>query len=341
MINKTVDVAIIGATGVVGEALLELLAARAFPLGAIHALGSERSVDTAVACGGRRLSVELLHDFDFERVQLAFFCAGAEVSAQYVPLAVQAGCVVIDDTAHFRTEDDVPLVVPEVNRAALDHYAQRNIIANPNGSTVAMLTALKPIYDAVGIERINVVTFQSVSGTGRRGLQTLASQTAHLLNGRPIEAEVYPQQIAFNVIPHIDRFLDNGYTREEMKILWETRKILADDDILVNATTVRVPVFYGHSAALHVETRNKITAEKARKLLKSAAGVKVLDRRADGGYPTPVSNAVGTDPVWVGRIREDISHPRGLDLWVVVDNVRKGAALNCIQIAEILVKEYM
>ncbi|HSM26829.1 MAG TPA: aspartate-semialdehyde dehydrogenase, partial [Thioalkalivibrio sp.] len=266
---------------------------------------------------------------------------GASVSAEYAPRAAAAGCVVIDNTSQFRYEDDIPLVVPEVNPAAVAQYTNRGIIANPNCSTIQMLVALKPIQDAVGIERINVATYQAVSGTGKDAIEELAQQTAALLNGKPVECKVYPKQIAFNVLPHIDVFMENGYTKEEMKMVWETRKILEDDSIMVNPTTVRVPVFYGHSEAVHIETREKITAEAARQLLAQAPGVEVLDTRSPGGYPTAVTESSGRDGVFVGRIREDISHPRGLNMWVVSDNVRKGAALNTIQIAELLIREYL
>ncbi|HEB77922.1 MAG TPA: aspartate-semialdehyde dehydrogenase, partial [Methylothermaceae bacterium] len=252
-----------------------------------------------------------------------------------------AGCVVIDNTSQFRYDDDIPLVVPEVNPDDIALYKNRGIIANPNCSTIQMVVALKPIYDAVGIERINVCTYQAVSGSGKEAIEELAMQTAYLLNGKPIEPKVYPKQIAFNCLPHIDVFLDNGYTKEEMKMVWETRKIMGDESIQVNPTTVRVPVFYGHSEAVHIETRDKISAEEARRLLEQAPGVVVLDKREPGGYPTAVTEAAGRDPVYVGRIREDISHPRGLNLWVVADNVRKGAALNSVQIAQLLVKNHI
>jgi aspartate-semialdehyde dehydrogenase len=249
--------------------------------------------------------------------------------------------VVIDNTSQFRYDADIPLVVPEVNPETIALYRNRGIIANPNCSTIQMVVALKPIYDAVGIERINVCTYQAVSGTGKKAIEELAAQTASLLNGKPAVAQVYPKQIAFNVLPQIDVFLDNGYTKEEMKMVWETRKILGDDAIQVNPTAVRVPVFYGHSEAVHIETREKITADRARALLEKAPGVVVLDGREAGAYPTAVSESAGEDPVFVGRIREDISHPRGLNMWVVSDNVRKGAALNSVQIAEVLVKKYI
>ena len=338
---RTWDVAVVGATGAVGECMLEILAERKFPVGKVHALASERSAGNTVSFGRRELVVENLADFDFSQVQIGLFSPGASVSAIYAPKAGAAGCVVIDNTSQFRYEADIPLVVPEVNPGALADFRNRNIIANPNCSTIQMLVALKPIYDAVGIERINVATYQAVSGTGKEAIEELATQTASLLNGRPVEAKVYPRQIAFNVLPHIDAFQDNGYTKEEMKMVWETRKILGDERIQVNPTCVRVPVFYGHSEAVHIETREKISAEQARRLLAAAPGVVVLDDRAPGGYPTPVGDASGKDPVFVGRIREDISHPRGLDLWVVADNVRKGAALNSIQIAETLIRDFL
>jgi aspartate-semialdehyde dehydrogenase len=279
--------------------------------------------------------------FDFSRAQVGLFSAGGDVSAKYAPRAAAAGCVVIDNTSCFRYEDDIPLVVPEVNAHAIAHYKARGIIANPNCSTIQMVVALKPIYDAVGIERINVATYQSVSGAGRLAVEELADQTAQLLNGRPIEPKVFARQIAFNCVPQIDRFMDNGYTKEEMKMHWETQKILGDSRIRVNATAVRVPVFYGHSEAVHIETAKRITAAEARALLERAPGVQVLDEHKPGGYPTAVTEAANHDTVYVGRIREDISHERGLNLWVVGDNIRKGAATNAVQIAEILAREYL
>jgi aspartate-semialdehyde dehydrogenase len=335
------DVAVVGATGAVGEAMLEILAERKFPVNKVYPLASERSAGKKVPFGNTYLTVEDLGSFDFSRAQIGLFSAGAGISETYAPLAAQAGCVVVDNTSRFRYEDDIPLVVPEVNPHAIAAYKSRGIIANPNCSTIQMLVALKPLHDVAGIERINVCTYQAVSGTGKEAIEELASQTAELLNGRPVKSAVYPRQIAFNVLPHIDVFQDNGYTKEEMKMVWETRKIMEAPDIQVNPTAVRVPVFYGHSEAVHIETREKLTAAQATSLLQKAPGVVVLDKREDGGYPTAVTEAAGHDPVYVGRIREDISHPRGLDLWVVADNVRKGAALNSIQIAEILVKEYL
>jgi len=339
--SKTVDVAVVGATGAVGETMLAILEQRNFPVGKLYALASERSAGSTVMFKGRPIMVENLADFDFSKTQIGLFSPGASVSAIYAPKAGKAGCIVVDNTSQFRYDDDIPLVVPEVNPQAIAQYKNRGIIANPNCSTIQMLVALKPIYDAVGIERINVCTYQAVSGTGKEAIEELANQTAKLLNGTPAECKVYPKQIAFNVLPHIDVFQDNGYTKEEMKMVWETQKIMGDKNIQVNPTCVRVPVFYGHSEAVHIETREKITAEQARKLLSKAPGVKVMDKREPGGYPTPVGDAAGEDPVFVGRIREDISHPRGLNLWVVSDNVRKGAALNSIQIAEELLKSHL
>jgi aspartate-semialdehyde dehydrogenase len=341
MTDRKVDVAVVGATGAVGETMLSILAERKFPVGKVYALASERSAGKTVTFGRQELVVEDLAGFDFSRVQIGLFSPGASVSAVYAPKAAAAGCVVIDNTSQFRYDDDIPLVVPEVNPDAIRGFRDRGIIANPNCSTIQMLVALKPIHDAVGIERINVATYQAVSGTGKEAIEELAQQTAALLNGKPVECKVYPKQIAFNVLPHIDAFMDNGYTKEEMKMVWETRKILGDESIMVNPTTVRVPVFYGHSEAVHIETREKITAEAARALLEKAPGVEVIDTRSPGGYPTAVTESSGRDGVFVGRIREDISHPRGLNLWVVSDNVRKGAALNAIQIGEVLLREYL
>jgi aspartate-semialdehyde dehydrogenase len=339
--SKLYDVAVVGATGAVGEAMISILEQRKFPVGNLYPLASSRSAGKTVMFNGKSLKVTDLADFDFSKARIGLFSAGGSISAEFAPKAGAAGCVVVDNTSHFRQDEDIPLIVPEVNIEALAGYTRRNIIANPNCSTIQMLVALKPIYDAVGIERINVATYQAVSGTGKEAIEELAGQTARLLNGQPAECEVYPRQIAFNAIPHIDTFQENGYTREEMKMVWETRKIFGDPSIRVNPTCVRIPVFYGHSEAVHIETVDKITAAEARALLERAPGVKVVDERKDGGYPTPVVEAAGQDPVFVGRIREDISHPRGLDMWIVADNVRKGAALNSVQIAESLITTYL
>ncbi len=339
--SDKVNVAVVGATGAVGEAMLEILEERDFPVDTLYPLASSRSAGSTVNFRNRAHTVQDLASFDFSNTAIGLFSAGGSVSAEYAPRAAAAGCVVIDNTSHFRRDADIPLVVPEVNEAAIADYSSRGIIANPNCSTIQMLVALKPLHDAAGIERINVCTYQAVSGTGKSAIEELAGQTARLLNGQPAEAQVYPAQIAFNALPHIDSFQDNGYTREEMKMVWETQKILGDDSIQVNPTCVRIPVFYGHSEAVHIETRDKLSADAARALLEAAPGITVIDEHKDGGYPTAVGEAAGTDPVFVGRIREDISHPRGLDLWVVSDNVRKGAALNSVQIAECLLKAHL
>ncbi len=339
--SKTIDVAVVGATGVVGEAMLEILHERKFPVGKIYALASERSLGKTAAFGERELDVGNLAEFDFSKVQLGLFSAGGSVSAEYAPKAAAAGAVVVDNTSHFRYDDDVPLVVPEVNPEAIAGYTRRGIIANPNCSTIQMVVALKPIYDAAGIERINVSTYQAVSGAGRSALEELVRQTTLLLNGRPLELEGDAKQIAFNAVPHIDAFQDNGYTKEEMKMVWETQKILGDDSIRLTATAVRIPAFYGHSEAVNIETREPVSAAEVRDLLAKAPGIEVLDGRQTGEYPTAVTESSGTDPVYVGRIRDDISHPRGINLWVVADNIRKGAALNSVQIAEILAKNHL
>jgi len=338
--SKKFDIAVVGATGVVGETMLEILHQREFPVGDVYALASERSAGKRVQFGDRYLVVQDLAEFDFSKVQIGLFSAGASVSRVYAPKAAEAGCVVIDNTSEYRYDDDIPLVVPEVNPHAIADYKTRGIIANPNCSTIQMLVALKPIHDAVTIERINVATYQAVSGTGKNAVEELSMQSAALMNGREIECKVYPKRIAFNVLPQIDVFQDNGYTKEEMKMVWETRKIFEDDQIMVNPTAVRVPVFFGHSEALHIETRDKMSASEAKSLLAQAPGVTVMDDHEEGGWPTAATEAVGNDATYVGRIREDISHPNGPNMWVVSDNVRKGAALNSIQIAEILKKYF-
>jgi aspartate-semialdehyde dehydrogenase len=340
--SKGFRVAVVGATGLVGESMISVLEERKFPVSELYALASNRSLGKSVRFAGKQLAVEELASFDFTRADIGLFSAGSEISAEYAPKAAAAGCTVIDNTSQFRYQDDIPLVVPEVNAHAISRYRTHGIIANPNCSTIQMLVALKPIYDAVGIERINVATYQSVSGAGREAVEELATQSAALLSGRPIDApRLIARQIAFNCVPQIDRFEGNGYTKEEMKMFWETQKILEDPSIRVNATAVRVPVFYGHSEAVHIETRRKITAAQARALLEKAPGVAVIDEHQPGGYPTAVTEAANHDTVYVGRIREDMSYERGLDLWIVADNIRKGAATNSVQIAEILVGEYL
>jgi aspartate-semialdehyde dehydrogenase len=339
--TKKYDVAVVGATGAVGETMLSILAERKFPVGKIYALASERSAGKRIAFGDSHVVVENLADFDFSKVQIGLFSAGGSLSKIYAPKAAEQGCIVIDNTSEFRYDDDIPLVVPEVNPHAIKNYTARGIIANPNCSTIQMLVALKPIHDRAKITRINVATYQAVSGTGKDAIAELAMQTMNILNTKEVKSIVYPKQIAFNVIPQIDVFMDNGYTKEEMKMVWETQKIFEDDSIKVNPTAVRVPVFYGHSEALHIETEQKITAKEVRELLEKASGVKVLDEQVDGGYPTAVTEGANNDPAYVGRIREDISIENGINLWVVSDNVRKGAALNSVQIAELLIKNYI
>lgn len=339
--DKKYNVAIVGATGAVGETMMEILEQRKFPIENLYLLASQRSVGLTKKFNNKSIRIQALSDFDFSQAQIGLFSAGASISREYASKAAAAGCVVIDNTSEFRYDDDKPLVVPEVNSHAIAEFRSTNIIANPNCSTIQMLVALKPIYDAVGIERINVCTYQAVSGSGKEAMEELAKQTADLLNAKPIKTSVYPKQIAFNVIPHIDVFQDNGYTKEEMKIVWETRKILGNDAIQVNPTAVRVPVFYGHSEACHIETRDKITAAEVMALMRETDGVVLVDERKDGGYPTPVTESSGKDPVYVGRIRDDISHSKGINLWVVADNVRKGAATNSVQIAECLIENYL
>ena len=331
--EKTVNVAIAGASGAVGEALIEILQERRFPVAELALLASTRSAGKRVQFNGKSVQIQRLDEFDFSNTQIGLFSAGGSVSAEFAPKAAAQGCIVVDNTSHFRNDDDIPLVVSEVNPECVADYAPRNIIANPNCSTIQMVVALKPIHDAVGITRINVATYQAVSGAGASGIQELAGQTAKLLNGKPIEPGAMPAQIAFNAIPQIDTFQDNGYTREEMKMAWETCKILQDDSIVVNATCVRIPVFYGHSEAVHVETREPISIEAARELLANSPGLTLM---GDHELATPVEHGAGTDPVFVSRLRKDISHPNGLNMWVVADNVRKGAALNSVQIAELL-----
>jgi aspartate-semialdehyde dehydrogenase len=339
--SNVYNVAVVGATGAVGEAMLSILEERQFPVGEVYALASSNSVGKRIPFKEGSLRVEDLANFDFSKAQIGLFSPGASISEIYAPKAAAAGCIVIDNTSQFRYEDDIPLVVPEVNPNKIVDYKNQGIIANPNCSTIQMLVALKPIYDAVGISRINVCTYQAVSGTGKEAIEELGKQTLSLLNMQAINTNVYPKQIAFNVLPQIDVFMDNGYTKEEMKMVWETQKILGDTTVMVNATAVRVPVFYGHSEAVHIETRSKISSEEVRALLKKAPGVTVVDERKDGGYPTAVTDSSGNDDVFVGRIREDISHPLGIDLWIVGDNIRKGAALNSVQIAELLIKNYI
>ena len=333
-------VAVVGATGNVGREILSILAERGFPADEVFAVASARSVGQEVSFGEDDvLKVENLDTFDFRRADIALSSPGAKVSKAYAPKAAAAGCVVIDNTSQFRMDPDVPLVVPEVNPDAIAGYRQRNIIANPNCSTIQMVAALKPLHDLAGIRRVVAATYQSVSGAGREGMDELFNQTRGIYVNDPIRKERFTKQIAFNLIPHIDVFMDDGSTKEEWKMIVETKKIL-DPAIKVSVTCVRVPVFIGHAEAINLEFEEPITVEAARAALRAAPGVSVVDHRADEGYVTPVECA-GEDLIYVSRIREDYTVENGLSLWVVADNLRKGAALNAVQIAECLVREYL
>ncbi|MDR9825969.1 aspartate-semialdehyde dehydrogenase [Vibrio sp. FNV 38] len=335
--SQQFNVAVLGATGAVGETILEVLQERNFPVGDIFLLASDRSAGSTKRFNGKSVMVQNVEDFDWTQAHIGLFSAGSELSEKWAPIAAEAGVVVIDNTSQFRYDYDIPLVVPEVNPEAIAEFRNRNIIANPNCSTIQMLVALKPIHDAVGIERINVSTYQSVSGAGKAGINELAGQTANLLNARPAEPEQFAQQIAFNCIPQIDKFMENGYTKEEMKMVWETQKIFNDPSIMVNPTCVRVPVFYGHAEAVHLETRAPIDAQEVVQLLEQTEGIEVFHGE---DFPTQVRDSGGKDHVMVGRIRNDISHHSGVNLWVVADNVRKGAATNAVQIAEVLIRDH-
>lgn len=337
--TRKFNVAILGATGAVGQAMLKGLETRNFPVENLYLLASERSVDKTYRFNGKSIQVADVEQFDWSNVDIALFSAGGDLSAKWAPIAGDNGVVVIDNSSHFRYELDVPLVIPEVNPEMIAEYRNRNIIANPNCSTIQMLVALKPIYDLAGIERINVSTYQSVSGAGQTGLNELAGQTSKLLNGAPADIEVFSEQIAFNCIPHIDEMLENGYTKEEMKMVWETKKIFNNPHIEVNPTCVRVPVFYGHAESVHIETTDKITIEQAQDALSHAKSITISEDLTQ--YPTQIKSLEDSDEVCIGRLREDISHPQGINMWIVSDNVRKGAATNAIQIAEILVNEYL
>ena len=334
------NVAVVGATGLVGQAMLDILQERKFPVKNLVPMASHRSAGDKVNFNGKNYTVVNLAEQDFAGIDFALFSAGGDISRQYVPVATNSGAIVIDNTSFFRYNPEIPLVVPEVNESAIADYKNHGIIANPNCSTIQLMVALKPIYDLVGITRINVTTYQSVSGAGQKGIDELSNQTIEILNGRDYPSDIFAKQIAFNAIPQIDSFLENHYTREEMKMVWETRKILNDELITINPTAVRVPVFIGHSEAVHIETEYKITREEVIELLNKAPGVTVISDDENGSYPTALTDAANQDDVFVGRIREDISHPNGINLWVVADNVRKGAALNSVQILEKLVVQY-
>ena len=338
--KRKVDIAVVGATGAVGEMMLKVLEQRNFPVDRLYPLASKRSAGNIVQFKGMDYEVGLLDDFDFTHTSFALFSAGASVSDVYAPHAAAAGNIVIDNTSRFRNETDIPLVVPEVNPHAAAHYQKHRIIANPNCSTIQMVVVLKPLHDLFQISRVNVATYQAVSGAGRRAQDEMWAQTRMKLDNQPVQTDIYPKQIAFNALPQIDCFMENGYTKEEMKMVWETQKILEDEHIKVNPTAVRIPVANGHSEAIHIEFKREVDEVVARKALKKAPGITVLDKRSEGGYPTAAVEADNQDAVWVGRIRKDISHPRGLNVWVVADNLRKGAATNSIQIAELMMRKY-
>ncbi len=340
MKKEKYNVAVVGATGAVGEQMREVLEEREFPVGELRLLASERSAGQFLPFQSRQIRVDVLKEDSFEDMDIGLFSAGGSVSAKFAPLAVGAGAVVVDNTAHFRMEPDVPLVVPEVNAKEIANYKGRGIIANPNCSTIQLVVALKPIHDAARIKRVVVSTYQSVSGAGRRAMEELSQQVGALFNRREIRKQKFPHQIAFNCIPHIDVFMEGGYTKEEWKMIHETRKIFAEPNLAMTATTVRVPVYCGHSESVNVETVVKLNADEARKILREAPGVIVADEPENSVYPLAIE-ATGKDATYVGRIRDDSSVANGLNLWVVADNLRKGAALNAVQIAEILIRDYL
>jgi aspartate-semialdehyde dehydrogenase len=333
-------VAVVGATGAVGNEMLKILEERKFPVGRLTLLASERSIGKELKFNGELYPIQVLNEKSFAGIQIGLFSAGGSISQRFAPIAATSGCIVIDNTSAFRMEPDIPLVVPEVNAESIGMYKNRGIISNPNCSTIQMVVALKPIHDAVKIKRIVVSTYQAVSGTGKKAIEELIEQTKALMSNREPEIKVYPHRIAFNCLPHIDVFLDNGYSKEEMKMVNETRKILNDPSVAVTATTVRVPVLFGHSESVNIETEKKITADEVREILSRAPGVTVVDDLKRNKYPLPI-DAAGKDDTFVGRIREDESIENGINMWIVSDNVRKGAALNAVQIAEILVRDYL
>ena len=340
MKKEKYNVALVGATGAVGEEMREVLEERLFPIGELRFLASERSAGKTLKFGLKNIRVEVLKEDSFRDMDIALFSAGGAVSAKFAPLAVDQGAVVIDNTAHFRMEPEVPLVVPEVNPREIAHHARRGVVANPNCSTIQMVVALKPIHDVARIRRVVVSSYQSVSGAGRMGIEELSRQSIALFNGGEIKREKFPHQIAFNCIPHIDSFMDSGYTKEEMKIVNETQKILGDSSIRITATAVRVPVFCSHSESVNIETEKKLAAAEVKAILRDAPGILLCDDPKENIYPLAV-DAVGKDAILVGRIREDESIPNGINLWIVADNLRKGAALNAVQIAEILIRDYL
>lgn len=337
--SKGYKVAVVGATGAVGREMVSVLEEREFPVEELLLLASERTKGEKLRFHAEELVVGLLEESSFEGVDIALFSAGGEISRRFATSATKAGAVVVDNSSAFRMEPDVPLVVPEVNAEDIAGHEAKGIIANPNCSTIQMLVAIAPLHRAAGLTRVRAATYQSVSGAGQKGINELSTQIRRLFNSQEVDTEVFPHRIAFNVIPHIDDFRENGYSGEEMKMVEETKKILHLPDLPVSATCVRIPVFYGHAEAISVETARKLTADEAREILRNAEGVKLLDSPAERVYPMPLL-AAGDDATLVGRVREDLAHPQGLELFVVADNVRKGAATNAVQIAERLVREH-
>lgn len=339
--ERTFDIAVVGATGLVGENILSILDERSFPVGELYLLASEQSAGTKISFKGRTVKVQSVVDFDFSQTQIALFCAPEEVSVQYAPIAADSGCVVIDASVAFRNDPDVPLVIPEVNAYRLADFSIRHIISTPDCMTTQMLMVLAPIHRAVGIESITVTTYQAVSGSGKKGVEELAKQTAQLLNAREIESRVYKKQIAFNNIPHVGAFLENGYTRDEMGIVWDTQKVFEDASIRVNPTCVQVPVFFGHGESVGIETLAYISADEVTDILLASEGVDVIDKGDEMDVATPVTDAAGSDSVFVSRIREDLNGHQGISFWITADNVRKGSALNVVQVAELLINDYL
>lgn len=335
------NICVVGPRTLVGETLLEILEARAFPIGELYLVDQTEQAGESVSCRGEDCTVQDIDAFDFGLCQIAFFCVNRALAKEYVPQAAEAGAVVIDDSDAFRRDHDVPLVVPEVNAFELEAYEARRIIANPNSCAIIMALALKPINDAAGLSRIDVVTIQSVSGAGRAAVDELAQQSIGLFNNKPMESNVFPKQIAFNLLPQIGGLDESGVSGEEFKIMWEIRRLLQESDIGINVTSIRAPVFYGHSMALHVETRRKLGLDEVRNALENAPGVVLYEEDGAGGYPTPMVEAASNDPVFVGRVREGTACANGLNFWAVADNMRKGGALNMVQIAEILIEKYL
>ena len=339
--SKKYNIAVVGATGAVGQMMVKILMEREFPINNLHLLASKKSDGKKINIGGKDFEVKVLEGFDFKNIDIAMFSAGRDISKNYASIAVKNNAIVIDNTSCFRYKENIPLIVPEVNSDKISQYKDAGIIANPNCSTIQMLVAIKPIHDVCKIKRINVCTYQAVSGTGNSAINELKDQIHAYVNNEKLVRNIYPKQIAFNVIPHIDKFMENGYTKEEMKMVWETKKIL-DSNIEVNPTAVRVPVFFGHSEAVHLELEKKISADSVKKILSSEnSGVVLIDEHEDGGYPCAANECEDSNKVYVGRIREDISIDYGINMWIVSNNIRKGAAYNSVQIAEILIKDYM